>query len=801
VKDEGVYLLEDDDEKPGKATSMTEEELVAAIEQHESASIQYGALQDDRIEALDYYLGRPMGNEVEGRSQVISRQVWDTVEWLKPQLADIFCSGEEVVAFAPRGPEDVKGAEQETDYVNHLVTQKNNWFEIWNSWSHDALVQKVGYVKAYWDDSEDVTVEKYGKLTPDEYALLAQDKSIEIVEIEEYSDPEIGPVYSCEVKRIKPRNVVIIENIPPENVRVSPKARGLSLQDRRLPFVEHTEYKTISELRADGFDVPDDISDGGNDIEEFEEMNRRLDSGMSRDINVVSDPSMRLLRVRNCFIRCDFNGDGMAELRNVIIVGTTVLHNEDADSVDIVALCPTPLPHRHDGLSVADAVMDLQDIQTALLRGALDNQYLANNGRYGVNEQNVNLDDMLDSRPGGMVRFQGAASENFFPLTHPTTGSIAVPMMEYMDKIGARRTGVSEQSQGLNPDALNNQAGRQANNTFQTAALQRIKFIARVFAETGVKNLFQLVHEITLKNSRQLQMVQLRGEWVPVNPREWTKRNDMIISVALGGGDRSQQMTVLASMRQMQLEMLPLGLAKPQNLHATMMRFTRAAGFKDAAEFWSDPTKEPPPPPQPPIEIQLEQLKQQGKMQELQLLQQAEAQKFQAEHQMNASVEQLKAAAKQRETQLQLELQAANDMRDGEREQFKAEKQAQLAQAQLDVQLAIDASTKELERYKADLDAQVKLQIAEMNSQTQMNTANLSAQTTLQQTDKSISAQAEAKKPPKVDTSVIDAITRLEKKVDSVEQHNMAPRKRVRGPDGKLIGVEINGKVIPIEGN
>lgn len=798
---------------------MTEDALVAAIESHESASSLHSQLQDDRTQALDYYLGRPMGNEVEGRSKVISRQVWDTVEWLKPQLADIFCSGEEIVSFAPRGPEDTKGAEQETDYINHLITQKNNWFEIWYSWTHDALIQKNGYVKAYWDDSEDQTVEKYARLSEVEYQSLMQDKSIEIAELEMGMDPELGPVYSCEVHRLKPRNVVKVENIPPENISVDQNARCLSLQDPRVAFVRHAEQKTISELRNDGLDVPDDISDGGDSFAEWENDQRNEFSPWADRDGIVSDPSMRRVRVRECWIRCDYDGDGRAELRHVIVVGTTVLLNEDADCVPIVALCPIPLAHRHHGLSVADAVIDLQEIQTALLRGALDNQYLANNGRYGINENNVNLDDMLDSRPGSLVRVNGNPGENLFPLTHTTNGQIVVPMMEYMDKIGARRTGISEQSQGLNPDALNNQAGRQANNTFQTAALQRIKFIARTFAETGVKSLFQLVHAITLKNSRQMEMVQLRGEWVPVNPREWTKRSDLVISVALGGGDRPQQMEVLSVVRQMQLEMIPLGLAKPQHLHATMTRFMRAAGFKDAAEFWNDPTKEPPPPPQPPIEIQLEQLKQQGEAQKLQATQQAEAQKFQAEHQMNAAIERLKAEAKQREVQLQLELQASNDMRDGEREMFKAEKQAQLAQAQLDVQLAVENMKAENDRYKADLDAQVKLQIAGMNQQTTLETAALSAQTAEKQgmlsaettketarmsSDTTLKAAAESKAPAKPDKSLNDGLSALAKELAALKAENKAyqtaPRKKVRDAAGKLIGVEINGAVVPIEG-
>lgn len=768
---------------------MEDGRLIAAIEQHESSSTAWSQLDADRKEALDFYLGEPMGNEVEGRSQVIARQVWDTVEWLKPQLADIFTSGEEIVSFSPRGPEDVKAAEQETDYVNHLITQKNNWFELWYNWTHDALIEKVGYVKAYWDDAEDLTVEKYQRLTQEEYAQLQSFPDIEISEQQVEIDPAtMQPVVSCEVRRKKPRNTVKIENLPPENVRVSQSARGLSLQDPRLPFVEHVEKKAISDLRDEGFDVPDDISDQGSNREGWDD--RDDFTPFRENDGQESDPSMRMVWVREVWIRIDYDGDGRAELRHVIVVGTTVLLNEDADIVPVVALCPTPLSHTHAGLSVADAVMDLQKIQTALLRGALDNQYLANNGRYGINENNVNLDDMLDSRPGGVVRVNGAPGENLFPLTHPTTGNIAVPMMEYIDRLAQKRTGVNEQNQGLDPNALNKTAtGAQL---LLSASQQRIKFIARIFAETGIKSLFQLVHQLTLQNSRQQEVVELRGEWVPIDPRQWSKRTDMVISVALGAGDRVQQLAYLAQQRQMQLEMLPLGLATPQHLLATVNRMTKAAGYKDASEFWNDPQKNPPPPPPPPLEVQLEQMKQQGEAQKLQAEQANDAHKFQAEMQLKGQAEILQSQAKQRETQMQLELQAANDERDRQRQ---AETDARAHQLEME-RLAVEKYLKELEiasreRIAAE-DRQAELMKAEAQRQTALDTASISSATTretaamsAQQKDKAAEAK-DAKAAPKPDSGNKEVLSAIQMLAERMSK----PRVVKRGPDGKIASVE-----------
>jgi len=752
---------------------MDDSQLINAIETYESNAETYGNLQEDRTDSLDYYLGKPLGNEVEGRSQVISRTVWDTVEWLKPQLADIFCSGDELVSFMPRGPEDTKAAEQESDYVNYQITQRNSWFDVWYGWAHDALIQKNGYVKAYWDDSEDITSEYYDDLTPEEWVILMQDKDIEIVEHEEEASLDMMtgfPVitHSVRLERKKPRNMVKIVNIAPEHIKVDENARGVSLQDERVAFVQHSEYKTLTELRLMDFDVPDDIQDDGDSKGDWEQVSRNDYSPMRDREGENIDPAMRRVKVRETWIRFDYDDDGRAELRHVIVVGSKILHNEECTIIPVVAMCPTPLPHQHYGLSVADSVMDLQRIQTALLRGALDNQYLANNGRYGVDENSVNLDDMLDSRPGGMVRFNGAKNPSpFFPLTHPTNGQIAIPMMQYMDGIAQRRTGVSDQTQGINPDVLNNQAGATANTMMLTAAQQRIKFIARVFAETGIKSLFQLVHFITLTHSRQQEMVRLNGEWVPVDPRTWVKRSDLQISMTFGMGDRTSQITVLTQIAQMQAQAAQVGIASPKNIYNTLARITKTAGFKDVNEFWTDPEKAPPKQPQVDPKVQVEQMRQQAEIQKFQATQQMEVQKFQAEQTMQQELNRMKMEFEQRQSEMELQLQASNDQRDSEREALKAQYDAQIEEMKIQNERDIKAMEDATKRYLGELDAQVKLTIAGAQQESKMVDAGLKAQS--------------------MDNQVL---AKAMEGMSAALQQVGKPKKVVRDADGNISGVE-----------
>ncbi len=774
--------------------------LLAAIERHETLASSYGDLSDERSTALDYYLGKPLGNEVEGRSAVISRDVWDTVEWIKPQLADIFCGGDQVVMFSPTGPEDVKAAEQETEFVNHIITEKNDWFTTWYGWSHDALLQKVGYVIAYYEDREDRTKEKYQGLSEDEAALMLQDSSVSIVEAEQVPT-EYGLTFNLTIERVASYGCVKFENVAPERVLISHNARGLNLQDPRLDFCEYWEYKTISELRDEGFKVDDDLSDHADGAQDWEDERRDALNPWRNSEGDESSPAARRLKVRNVWIRFDSDDDGLTELRRVVVVGTTILSDEECDQVTLVALCPVPLPHQHAGLSMAEAVMDLQRIKTALLRGSLDNLYLANNGRHVIDEDAINLDDMLVSRPGGVVRKKAGVSmaDAIMPLTHSAAGDIAVPMMEYMDRISQKRTGVNEQSQGLDPNTLNKTAtGAQM---LMGAAQQRIKFIARIFAETGVKALFRVVHALTLKNARKAEIVQLRNQWVPVDPRSWKKRENMSISVGLGTGDRPQQIAFLMQVLGIQTQALQFGLTGPDKVYNTLKRLTQAGGFKDPNEFWSDPSMNPPQPPGPPPEVLKEQAKVQGQAQIEQMKAQSQSQLEQMRIGAELQLKREEFGLKMQELQANLQLQQSNDVRDAERERLRAEQQAQIDAMKLQFDREKADLEAQITKYKTDQDNATKLQIAGMSAeQSSQSQALQIAHDAAQKESDRVSKAHEAKEGAKQEKAreEVKPDPRLDKLLEvtsKIADEMNAPAEIVRGPDGKAVGVKRGDKV------
>ena len=252
-------------------SKLSDEQILAIVDSEvdEGSSFTDSEVSTQRETAMEYFYGEPFGNEEDGRSQVVVTDVQDTIMWMMPSLMRIFTSGKDVVRFAPHGPEDVQVAEQATNYVNHVFYKQNNGFDILYNFFFDALLQKVGIVKHYWEDVEKTTTESYEKLTEQEFSLLQQDEELEIVEhtedikVIEIPDPQTGEMIEVEeishdviFSRTKISGKVSIENVPPEEFLINRGAK--SLEDFR--FVCHRSHKTRGELIEMGFD--EDLVDG-----------------------------------------------------------------------------------------------------------------------------------------------------------------------------------------------------------------------------------------------------------------------------------------------------------------------------------------------------------------------------------------------------------------------------------------------------------------------------------------------------------------------------------------------------------
>lgn len=619
-----------------KTDGVTDDELCVLIEQHESYASTQSTDDVDRREAIQYYLGEPFGDEVEGRSQIVSREVADTIEWIKPSLMRIFASGDEIVRFDPHGPEDLEQAEQESDVLNWYCLQRNNAFNALYSWFTDALLTRNGYMVAYWDDAVDTSTEEYEGLSAEEMQMLEHDDEIEISEGPEVENrmewtvrpDEMGqpiqqqievPYYSVTVKRTKKRGSLCYKCIPSERAIIDGLLQDVSLNES--DFAGYWERMTLSALRQKfpDQDIPDDIQDDESAMQDstMNARDRLINWRERSDIGGV-DPSLRMVRVVFCWVRADVDGDGLAERRYVVKVGRKILYNDATDIVQMACLTPIIFPHRHKGVSMFDLLKDLQQIKTMVTRGMIDSIYLANSGRTAVNADRVNLDDMLVSRPGGIIRTQGDPGGSVMPIVQPFIGGQIVNTLEYLDAVGEKRTGVTKYNQGLDANTLNKTAT--GISLITQAAGQRIELIARVFAETGVKDLFLIGHALIRKHGDRQTVVKLRNKWMPIDPRSWAKRYDVSVSVGLGTGDKQQQAQSLQLIMQIQQQMIAggVGIVSKDNLYNLAAKVVQTGGWKDVGSFFTDPSgqpqgqpqqgdpKQPFMPPQPPPDPRLQ---------------------------------------------------------------------------------------------------------------------------------------------------------------------------------------------------
>lgn len=661
--------------------ALSETEILAAIDaQAERAYGSDGTLDDERAQAMDYYLGRPYGNEVEGRSQVVTRDVLETVEWIMPSLMRIFTAGDKVVEFQAKGLEDEPAAKQETDVLNHVILNQNDSFMTMYTWFKDALLSKTSYVKIYWDEKEDTTEETYQGLSEAQIGMIAGDDSVELVSIEPVEAIGTGPdgmpavtvSYNIKLKRTEKNGKVCIDPAPPEEMRVAASVRGYSLKSSS--YVEHRTMKTLSDIRAMGLKIDDDISGGDDDEDSTLSGARDLydEDSFGQD---QADPSMREVLFRDVTMRIDENGDGIAELRRYYVVGSTFLYKNDAENVYYACLGPIPMPHRHVGLSIADLVMDLQKIRSTLLRSYIDNLYLQNNGRFAISDR-VNLDDMLVSRPGGVVRVEGEPAGAIMPLVHPSNGGAAIQGLEYLDTQKENRTGVTKYNQGLDSNSLNKTMG--GITQIMGAAQQRIELLARVCAETGVKDAFMLTHELLQKHSTKAMTIKLNNKYVEVDPRQWKTRTDMTVAVGLGTGNKDQQLQHIMTIMGVQKEGLQIGITDPKKIYAAAKRLTENAGFKDGEEFFTDPSTQPPKQPQPDPDMVKAQADMQIKQQSAQLDAQMSQQKMQQDGQMAQQKMQSDMAMAQQKLQNDMQLAREKMAADIQLEREKAMMQAQL---------------------------------------------------------------------------------------------------------------------------
>ena len=519
--------------------ALSDSQISVILKAEEQSALDYsGEIAKKRAKNLDYYNCQPYGDEVDGQSSAVTSDVADVIEWMIPSLLRVFTQGKIMARFDSPNTEDEEEAKQKTHYANHVFNHDNSGTIILHNAFKDALLQYTGVMKVYWCDSEETKTTKYEGLSEFEYQKLLITDGVEVEEVEEI-ETENGTIYNATEVKIINTGKVKIDNIPPEEFLISKSARDF---DNPI-FIGHRSPKTRSELIEMGFDAEQVNSLPADEYFEASEQKsaRYHDYTLSEDANPSHHSPNDIVYLGEYYARLDVNGDGITELWQIMFAGDQVLSKEQVENHPFAVLVPIPIPHRAIGTCPAEQVSDIQFRKSTLLRQALNNVYQSNYPRI-LHSNKVDLDDLFTPRAGGGVEVDTEAGDvagHAQPLVVPTMIEGIMSMVEYTDMEREIRTGITRYSQGLDAESLNKTAT--GFRGIMDASQQRLDLIARLFAEGGIRRLFELIVLTLSKYQSEARQIQVLGEPMEINPREWGSNINCMINVGLGRGDRQEK--------------------------------------------------------------------------------------------------------------------------------------------------------------------------------------------------------------------------------------------------------------------
>jgi len=610
--------------EPGKG--LDKESIERLISNEMTAGLEYvygpDRIAADRDRNYDYYRGimndLPAPN---GRSKITDRTVSSYIGLMKPSLLRIFTAGRNIAEYVSPKDELDPIVKTITHYVNDVVFRKDNRGELLlGDWCDDALIQKLGTVKVWWEENWESSDQIHDNIPHEHLPTFLQTVANNGMEPIEHTPGPIGQgpngptqMHSIKVRQKTNKSKVCIEVIPPEEYVISRDART----DDYCILQAHRTFMTVGDLIEDGY--PAEIV---NALPAYADPypNRttkyNMDAAGLQNRSQAADPMLRKVTVAQGIIRCDADGTGIKEwyfLAGGSDNALKVLDFEPYEAqVFFANFTPIPMPHTVYGRCPADDLAELQKIRTVLIRQMNDNLFLSNTPqREVVMDWIVKPDQLMNMAPGApvLVKQPGAIRE----MSIPFVADKVLTAMSYFDGEAEIRTGVGRATGGLDPDTLQNQSATAA--SLQYSAMQgRLEMIARIWAQGGMRKLFRSVLKCIIAYQDFARAIQVDGSPVQVDPRQWAGLQDLEVNIntGLGTGNRDRDMAMLQQIAAAQKEVvMQLGPDNPivsmKQLVKTQQLIAESAGVAYPEKFFTDPgdwkPQQPPPTPSPEAQL------------------------------------------------------------------------------------------------------------------------------------------------------------------------------------------------------
>lgn len=702
-----------EEKKPAQGPAeMPDDELCILLEEMNKRAV--GALSDevstDQDDNLDRYLGQPYGDEEEGRSQAVSMDVAEVVDWALPDLLEPFVAGDRIVEFEPSTQEDEAYADQATDLCGHVFWAENPGFLVLHDTIKSALIQKIGFIKTVWRDEEkeeEVHAEGLSLINVQEFE---GDDSVEIREVETETAPQTaeamaaypdGMVYEVKgIRRVK-SGCNVIMSVPPEEIKVS--SRAVHLTD--VEYIAHESEKTRGALISMGFD-PDVVMGLSSDLRRDQVRSDTRFFDEERQESTSRKKASDILLLVEEYPLVDVNGDGKLERLQVFRVGKTILERRPVTEHPFDCWTADRIPHRLIGQALADKVKQTQKIKTHLTRQLLDNVYLANNPRIEVPESAMTangetIEDLLNVRIGGLIRTRQPGQLN--PVVTPDRSKTALDAILYMDNVREQQSGITRNGFALDSEAVDPKSATQVRKEDRNEQ-SRKRLMARMIAETLLVPVFRKLLRNLVTYQDQPKWIRLRQNWVAMDPRAWNADMRCRPSVGLGYSNQEEMLAASMAILNVQKEAMAAGLATPTHLFASASQLVKAVGWRWPEKYFVDPSS---PEGQQALQNHAQAQGQDPKMLEVQGKQQMA--------QIQAQLDQAKAqhAAQLKEAELQARMREA---------QVDAESKRQIAimQANFDKQIAEMRLEMEMQQARERTAAEMDLAYFRANQETEL---------------------------------------------------------------------------------
>lgn len=608
-------------------TEMDESEIVTFLGRkiEQALNEDDGDISEKRKNLLKAYFGDEYGDERDGHSKIVTREVLEAVEWAKPHIMRVFSSGNRVVSFVPAGPDDEEKADQETDVVRHVLFNENNGFMALYAWVHDTLMYPNGYAKIWVDETEEVRSEEYADLNLMEVSSLIYDTDDEIEPLE--SEITENETYNLKLKRIVRDIRIKFESCEPDQVLIDNDLASLDLEE--ADFVCHRVRRSLSWLIQNGHDPEELKLVHTNNEEDWgdERTNRLFYEDENPNSDSDDDDSMKEYWVHECYVRLDFDGDGIAERRRILLIGDKIFENEEDDYIPIIAMSCIPQPHKHTGVPIADLAASLQRVLTVLTRNMADNIYRTSINRKFLGESAERADgsteeDIQDAE-AEFIRVRDVSQ-----VKEEVTQNKTVEILQAMQEISQQqksRTGVSP-DMSLNPDVLKESTMGAYMGALEQAS-ERLEMVTRVFAETGIKTAMYKAHRLMREHMTKEKIIRLRGEYIQVDPTAWRDRKDLVVEVGTGFKSHEKKLMHMEKLLAEQKNSMQMGLptVQPNNIYQAQLNLADAMGERNPNQYFTDPATVQPPQPQPnpqvmaiEAQVSIEQGKRQVEVQKMQ---------------------------------------------------------------------------------------------------------------------------------------------------------------------------------------